>query len=86
MAELKEYRKLRFKFLKENPKCAVYPNLLACDVHHMRGRAGKLFLCTDFWLGVSREGHNKIGENPEWARKNGFLCPKGHWGRQPREG
>lgn len=82
-AEMKIYSKLRKEFLAANPKCAVFPSKQATDVHHLRGRAGKLYLCPDYWLAVSREGHHKINENPTWARENGFLCAKGEWGKQP---
>ena len=82
---MKIYKKLRKKFLEENPKCAAYPNRKATDVHHTRGRAGKLFLCTHYWLAVSRQAHIRIGEDPAWARENGYLCAKGHWGKQPEK-
>jgi hypothetical protein len=83
--EMKIYGKKRKTFLAENPKCAVYPSRKATDIHHMRGRAGKLFLCEDYWLAVSREAHIKIGQEPQWARDNGYLCAKGEWGKQPEE-
>tara|TARA_R100000808_G_scaffold2522_1_gene9916 strand:+ start:4729 stop:5070 length:342 start_codon:yes stop_codon:yes gene_type:complete len=84
-AELKIYRKLRKQFLDENPKCAVYPNKKATDIHHVRGRAGRLYLCTRYWLAVCRQAHIRIGEEPEWARANGFLAQRGEWGKQPEE-
>lgn len=70
--ELAEYTVKRKKFLAENPRCAVYPKLMATDVHHKKGRVGSLFLDETWWLPVSRIGHNFIGENPEWAYKMGF--------------
>jgi len=83
--EMKVYSRLRKEFLSDNPKCAVYPSRKATDVHHTRGRAGRLYLCVDYWLPVSREAHHKINENPQWARDNGFLCAKGDWGKQPEQ-
>tara|TARA_Y100001963_G_C6416065_1_gene280623 strand:- start:180 stop:473 length:294 start_codon:yes stop_codon:yes gene_type:complete len=77
------YSRKKKKFLKENPNCAVFPYKLAVDIHHTRGRAGKLFLCEEYWLGVSAEGHHEIHNNMSWARKMGYLCAKGHWGKQP---
>lgn len=84
--QMKIYAQKRKAFLKANPKCAVFPSRKATDVHHMRGRAGALYLSEAHWLAVSREGHHKINENPTWAREMGFLCAKGQWGMQPDEG
>jgi hypothetical protein len=81
--EMKEYAKLRKTFLKDNPQCAVFANQKSTDVHHLRGRAGKLYLCPDYWLPVCRAAHHKINENPQWARDNNYLCAKGEWGKQP---
>ena len=80
-----KYRELRKKFLEDNPKCAVYPNKEATDVHHTRGRAGRLFLSVRYWLPVSRAAHMRIGEEPAWARENGYICAKGEWGKQPEK-
>ena len=74
------YLKLRAAFLRSNQTCAVYPWKKAEDVHHMRGRVGKLLCDVRHWLAVSREGHEKIGREPEWARRMGYLCAKGQWG------
>lgn len=80
--EAKIYASERVKFLSGR-KCAVFPKLAATDVHHMRGRAGKLFLAQEFWLPVSRKGHRWIEDNMDEARAQGFLCQKGEWGKQP---
>lgn len=82
---MKIYKKLRKEFLEQNPRCAVYQNRKATDVHHMRGRAGRLFLCVRYWLPVSRRAHIRIGEEPRWAREHGYLCAQGEWGKQPEE-
>lgn len=78
-----EYLHKRSHYLAENALCAVFEGKRATDIHHMRGRAGELLLCEEFWLPVSREGHMKIHENPDWARSKGYLCDKGLWGKQP---
>lgn len=49
------------------------------DVHHMRGRAGAMLLDKRYWVGVSRLGHDWIGNNMDRARTLGFLCAKGLW-------
>jgi hypothetical protein len=65
------YNKLRKQFLKEHPICPVTGEM-ATDIHHKRGRLGKLLLDQKFWLAVSRKGHKAIEANPEWAKKMGF--------------
>lgn len=78
----KIYARERVVFLRGR-KCAVFPKLAATDVHHIRGRAGALFLAQEFWLPVSRKGHRWIEDNMDAARAQGFLCAKGEWGKQP---
>ena len=68
------YRKLRIEFLSrfENKFCAVYPDLLATEVHHMRGR-GKFLNDISTWLAVSRDGHLWIEAHPALSRERGFT-------------
>lgn len=79
------YLKKKPDFLSkpENKKCPVFPNLSTTDVHHKRGRIGyadewarlnniSLYLDERYWLAVSRQGHRKIEDNPEWAKSKGF--------------
>lgn len=56
---------------------------LVNQVHHTRGRIGRLLRMQEFWLGVSDVGHSLINSHPEWARKNGFLCPWGQYNTVP---
>jgi len=72
--ENREYAKLRKKFF-ENPGnifCAVFPHLLATEIHHTRGR-GKYLNDVSTWLAVSREGHIWIHENVKLATERGFM-------------
>jgi hypothetical protein len=74
---LKEYSKLRKQFLAAHPKCAVYPERPATNIHHMAGRnTMELLLDTDKWLAVSFEGHSRIELNPLWAKANGFSLSR----------
>jgi hypothetical protein len=68
----KVYNDLRKVFLKENPRCAVFPSKLSTDVHHKKGRLGNNYLDVSTWLAVSRDAHRKIEDNPEWAYKMGY--------------
>lgn len=71
-AQIREYNK-RVKVWKVGKKCAVYPYLWCVDCHHIRGREGEMLLDERYWLPVSREGHNRIERNPDWAREQGFI-------------
>ena len=73
--KLKEYsrRKKEFMSLPENKYCPVYPNRLATEVHHSKGRIGSLLLNTEFWIAVSSDGHKFIHENDSWSRRKGYL-------------
>lgn len=73
--QLKEYSKLRKKFLKENPKCAVYPYLKAVEIHHTYpgSNRNRYFLEVSTWMAVSREGHNFIHNNVSLSKSKGYL-------------
>jgi len=72
-----EYQTLRAEFLakKENSICPIMKTPTS-DVHHKKGRTGKLFLDTTFWIALSREGHKFVEENPEWAKLNGYSLDR----------
>lgn len=72
--EMFQYLKLRQEFLP-GKICPVTGNK-ATEIHHMRGRIGKLLLDTKYWLPVTREGHIKIENNSDWAYKNGFSAKR----------
>lgn len=82
LTEIRAYYKMRTKFLKQHPTCPVTRGRTT-DIHHTRGRSGRLLNDRRFWLAVSREGHKQIHLNPKWAREKGFLCPIGQWGVCP---
>lgn len=69
-----EYLRKRKEFLSlpENEFCAVFPWLRATEIHHKKGRIGKLLTDERYFLAVSRKGHRKIENNPEWAYEQGF--------------
>jgi hypothetical protein len=74
---LKTYAILRRDFLKSNPVCEVFKDRPATEVHHQRGRNTiELLLDTNYWLAVSREAHQKIELNPEWAKEQGYSLSR----------
>ena len=46
---------------------------LSVDIHHMNGRTGWRLNDESEWLAVSREAHERIHQNPSWARERGYL-------------
>lgn len=86
---LREYAKSRKVFLYEHPKCAVFPELRATEIHHTRGRIGELLNMDAFWAPVSRKGHEWINANPAESRNRTYyglplLCAVGQWNTVPR--
>ena len=43
------------------------------DCHHSKKR-GKHYLDVSSWMAVSREAHQRIHDNPKWAREQGYLA------------
>jgi hypothetical protein len=58
-------------WLKGKP-CAVYPDQIATQCHHKKGRIGKLLLDKRYWLPVSNDGHEWINNHPLEAIAKGF--------------
>jgi hypothetical protein len=63
---------------EENKFCPVIAKLenktiSATEVHHTNGREGERLNDQEYWLAVSREGHQWIHANPELAREQGWL-------------
>lgn len=72
---LREYAKLRKKFLADNPICCVFKELKSTNIHHAKGR-GKYLLDVSTWKACSMEGHRKIEDYPIWAKDNGFTISR----------
>lgn len=80
----KKYYKIRAEFLSDtNNQICPITFQKTTDVHHKKGRKGfadnwakenniPLIIDVRFFLAVSRDGHNKIENNPSWAYENGF--------------
>ena len=88
---LREYAKRRVFFLAQFTNCAVFPELRSNEIHHTRGRVGRLLNMEDYWLPVSRKGHDWINAHPAEARKRTwewcglpFLCSVGQWNTVPK--
>lgn len=77
-ARLREYGKLRARFLHDRPHCERCKKR-ATDIHHKRGRVGRLLCMTEHWAGLCRRCHDFVGNNPKEARELGLLCEVGKW-------
>jgi hypothetical protein len=77
LAELKEYRIVRDRYLKNNPICE-YPNCTSREVelHHRAGRSGKL-LCDDtYFCSLCRAHHRFVEDNPIQAKELGLSVSR----------
>jgi len=75
LEQLAIYRPLRDKYLSDNPICEVHDcNNETTNLHHKNGRAGKMLYNVNYFMACCHLCHpQKIHENPEWARENGYL-------------
>jgi len=87
--QIEEYMKKRKDYLRERPLCNAWSRIhgwamdaglkafrreRATEIHHKRGRIGKMLLDERFWVAVSRTSHNWIHAHPTEARKLGLLA------------
>lgn len=70
-AEERRYNE-RVRVWLRGKRCAVFPEKMATQCHHKKGRDGRLLLYEPYWLPVSAAGHKKIHDEPGWALDNGF--------------
>ena len=69
--QVREYKKIRIQYLRNNPLCEVCGGL-ATTIHHKKGRIGELLTNTKYFLPACMRCHDKIEINPEWAREKGY--------------
>jgi len=74
-----EYGARRMLFLNKHRVCAGCHTAASTEIHHHRGRLGVLKLDERFWVPICRKCHDRVGAEPEWARKQGLLCAVGKW-------
>lgn len=73
LSNLREYRKVRDAYMKENPICQ-YPKCesKSSDLHHSKGRIGSLLTEVKYFKALCRAHHQHIEENPALAYKLGL--------------
>lgn len=74
---LSEYANLKRRWLK-GKTCQMCLSKKV-DVHHSRGRTGRLLCMIEFWIPLCRFHHNKVKEDPAWAYKHELLGPYGSY-------
>lgn len=80
-----QYRK-RVKEWIKGKKCNLWScNNKATECHHQFGRIGSLLLREDLWIPLCEEHHRKVHSEPDWARSEGLLCPKGMFNSNPKQ-
>ena len=62
------YGTTRPVYLKENPVCECCKKAKADQIHHKRGRIGKLLNDVRYFLACCDGCHKIIEANPEWAK------------------
>lgn len=85
---LRLYTKIKADWrAKPENRCCAFPGCerRADDVHHTRGRVGKLLVDSRFWKPVCRHHHNWIRDNVPAARRLGLIAQAGQWNTAPNE-
>ena len=71
---LAKYRKVRDKFMKENPKCQCNCGKDSTDLHHkMENRRGEALADVNQFMAVCRSCHSAIHSDHSWAVDSGYL-------------
>lgn len=77
MAEERLYDKKKKEYLTEHIRCEVKGcNRVSEQLHHRKGRIGKLLYDERFFMAVCREHHTEIEVNPDAAKKNGYSLSR----------
>ena len=89
--QLREYAKLKREWLKSQDEGGGYFRCYNClhftkhiDVHHQRGRNGRLLCMKEFWIPLCRKCHNRVKDDPAWARSLKLLAPWGLYNSLPK--
>lgn len=89
--EMRLYYEEKTEFLlrPENLVCAIcrvlgVSPMAATEVHHSRGRIGRLLRDQRFWVGSCRSCREIPHSRPAWAREMGLLCKASEWNVYPR--
>ena len=77
MAEDRLYLKKRKEYLTAHIRCEVKGcNRVSEDIHHKKGRVGKLLFDERYFLSVCRIHHAEIEIKPSWAKENNLSTSR----------
>lgn len=77
MAEERLYDKKKKEYLTEHIRCEVKGcNRVSEQLHHRKGRIGKLLYDERFFMAVCRAHHRIIEDNPDEAKNNGYSLSR----------
>jgi hypothetical protein len=77
MAEERLFAKKKKEYLTAHIRCEVKGcNRVSEDIHHKKGRIGKLLYDERFFLAVCRVHHTEIETNPDAAKQNGYSLSR----------
>ena len=75
--EEKLYLKKKKEYLTAHIRCEVKDcNQVSVDLHHKKGRVGKLLYNEKYFMAVCRDHHTEIELNPDWAIKNKYSLKR----------
>lgn len=78
-ARMVRYYELRRIFLELHPYCQIRGpgcEIRSRDIHHRKGRYGRLLNETLFWMALCRVCHDWVHDHSIEARKRGYLIRK----------
>jgi len=71
--EERDYEKVKKAYLEVFPICEVHNcGQSSFDIHHKKGRIGKLLIDINHFMAVCRKCHDYIELHPEWAKIQGY--------------
>lgn len=73
--ELSVYDRERIRYMNSHAFCEVCGKR-ATDIHHKKGRVGKLLTDKRYFLAVCRECHSRIETDPQWAKDKGYSLSR----------
>lgn len=68
----KEYERVKKEFLRKHKCCEACGDAPSTEVHHKRGRVGKLLTDVRFFLAVCRPCHFHIESDPVFSKQMGY--------------
>ena len=77
LSEEKLYAKKKKAYMIDHIKCEVKGcNQVSTELHHKKGRIGKLLYNEKYFMAVCHACHRKITDDSDWAIKQGYSISK----------